>query len=762
MNRMLAVLFAVFMISACGADISNPSIDPTDETDVTQVKEPEVADEVDLIEPSTDISAEEDVQSDTAVTFECAVDSDCEDGNPCTWGGGKPNRCEDNQCIHLNKPNYHTACGEEGSYCSDGVCTQFDCDDGDPCTTDSLDGYGNCWHAPTGAVGCSDEPECVVDEDCADLAYCQCEDEEWLTCYDFDCSDDGQCEQHHFETVGCLSGCEDDACSANQDECAVDSDCPQNFCECFDEKYKQCHTYTCNDGDCHHEVAGVECLHGCENDTCNTAECEYSMQCEDDDPCTIDVCAAGKCSNALASDGYACGDYKVCQVGVCTQVECVNDEQCGTIPFGAECLEMQCYENSCIKKSKPNGTDCNAGAGSCQFGVCQTIDTGCQSASECPDTYDLPCYVPQCLNGICLMTPAENGLSCGVNEVCMDGECVLESSLCDVDADCEDGDPCTASWCNFGVCYINPDKCLDDFTCLAGECVHPMFTVNCDSDADCEFDPVCNTQWGGSYQFTGECLAEVGQCAMLYTVDYKLDGTDSCFPVKECQSSAECAMGGSCGKAGNCIWMDGKPDCNDNDPCTYDFWNDIEGHCGHTAYKYCEECITDNDCTSMGTLCDADNNSFVEYLQCNDGLCEYDISECQNCGDGECLDCTADSDCGLGEACNEDIGECEWNGSIQCKFLCPANKDQAAVWYGNGQSGFVNCNEEVWTLPAELQCSWGKSAPTFAYNLVGEGVYSDGQKAVLECSSKPTISPDPVWGDQGKMIVSFDLLECEY
>ena len=103
-----------------------------------------------------------------------------------------------------------------------------------------------------------------------------------------------------------------------------------------------CRTEPLNEGQrCNVDgVSGV-----CRNGVCGAPDLCEGVDCEDDDPCTIDECAfSGKC--------------------VFTPVDCIDDNYC---------TEDWCDpdDRRCVHRAKANGTDCGClFGGSCSNGVC--------------------------------------------------------------------------------------------------------------------------------------------------------------------------------------------------------------------------------------------------------------------------------------------------------------------------------------------------------------------------------------------------------
>jgi hypothetical protein len=206
------------------------------------------------------------------------------------------------------------------------------------------------------------------------------------------------------------------------------------------------------DGSCCPE--GTDCING----ICDFPLCTSSVDCEDGDLCTVNICdpAAGCTTTPVACP--------VCQV--CSGGDCVPDPtQDGTL---------------C---ANPDQTDFD---GFCSNGVC-VVDS---CPDECP-----PCQL--CLNGSCLPDPNTEGLACtiaGIPGICMAGNCEPQ--------------PC-------------PDGCPDCQQCFDGSCIpdanwngYPCGTGN--SAGICD-NGVCINQCGAGCPICQTCVG--GQCAANSTQD---------------------------------------------------------------------------------------------------------------------------------------------------------------------------------------------------------------------------------------------------
>ncbi len=165
----------------------------------------------------------------------------------------------------------------------------------------------------------------------------------------------------------------------------------------------------------------------------------------------------------------------------------------------------------------------------------------------------------------CLLLVAVAGWSgCGNGGSGVDGDCAL-------DADCDDGDACTADSCSDGACAHEPldcddgDGCTVD-SCAAGQCEHRP--LDCDDDDPCTVDSCAD-----------------GQCGHQPLCD---DG-DAC--------TSDTCNDGQCSHQ--------PPDCDDGDPCTVDSCDPASGQCAHEADPACSNCDIQQD-LGCGSQTDGD------------------------------------------------------------------------------------------------------------------------------------------------------------
>lgn len=625
-----------------------------------------------------------------------AHEKDCPEGSRCVEGKSE---C---QCMHAcQAPNAE-------SRCEDGVCRIVQCQegysdcDGDPdtgCeahTADDVENCGNC------NVACSDNhgtPTCSQGNcsiakcddgfaDCNDDAYDGCEvdlgsDTEHCGACEEVCSDshgttfcaDGSCQ------VKCDEGWED--CDENQ-SCETPTDNDTNNCGGCGEVCSSYHgTPKCvagvcdiacdpSYGDCNGNADdGCEASLGADTDHCGAcdASCEAGevcyqggcVQCAAGLPCTPPnkPCHAGQwnCTgqpacedtNVHVQDGNECGVNQVCHDGEC--VVCVAGQSC--VPSECRAGQTDCGtgEQLCLESGNaPNGTSCGQGDYVCNEGSC----VPCVAGIDCEPDGE-PCHHGSwdCASLSCADTgnPRQNGLSCGSNQVCYQGDCVV----CIEGESCTPGNPChegetdcgtgTSLCADTGTPKPNGTACGSGKVCNDGGCIGCIPGDQCVPANPCHVGQL-------------DCTASPPAC-----VDQNLnqpDGTD-CGTDRVCfQGTCElCVEGVACEPANPCHLGvsdcgTGQSTCSDSGTNKPDGTTCPQGVCSAGS---CVECIGDVDCgecqVCSGNTCVAGD----EGQACSDDgdLCTVDV-----CGSGICTHTAKDCAIAHGSAqCNPASGQCE-------------------------------------------------------------------------------------------------------
>ena len=243
-------------------------------------------------------------------------------------------------------------------------------------------------------------------------------------------------------------------------------------------------------------------------------------------------------------------------------------------------------------------------------------------------------------------------------------------TCCAVDADCDDGLPCTRDQCVDAACVSSDDPALCDDgdpctedACSGGQCAHPAGTGElCDDGDPCTVGDVCAAgtcagapvvcDHGPGPCATGVCSG--GQCS--YAPDDALCGDENPCTLDTCDGSGHCVyapVAGACDDGDPCTSGDAcdgggclgvAVPCDDGDPCTDDVC--VEGACEFTP-RDCDDgvaCTTDacdgGDCTSV-----PDDGPCDDANPCTTDACLLVVgcrsSDAHLCDDGN--PCTADT-----------------------------------------------------------------------------------------------------------------------
>lgn len=619
----------------------------------------------------------------------CEVDSDCGGcfGDACigTWS------CADGLCsqgaavVCENDPTtgcFINQCDPETGAC---VASPSDalCDDSSACTLDSCE-------AASGLCSYTDSGACGAQHPCLTSDAPGAGDAALMTCL---CAVDPYCCQTAWDAA-CVAGASE-TCGMNCDctnappetlACAVDADCAwcgESPCTgpflCVDARCEPSAPVSC---DATSDTA-------CSKATCDpaTGECamvESDSFCEDNDPCTADLCDAesGACAHTpiegcgvthpchsgeapLSSDdainACACDANPDCCAGawseVCVtaaQTECGLECDCAVITpdtltcdTNADCAFCDdadlcngtwlCQGGGCVETA-PVTCDTSADSG-CQQTACVPGTGACEQgiAEELCDDTD-PCTDDSCdaVTGACL---SEDNPACGVNHPCVSAPLPTSND--------EEATAC--------VCGINPYCCSGawDATCVATaeaqcgqvcSCDDPEVPTLCSDDTECtgcDDGDLCNGTWG--------CVE--GACAPL-------DEVVTCPAIAD----MGCLVNSCVPATGQCEMLPDDDACDDGDLCSQDICT-AEGSCDATPI---EGCSVSHPCAASSTPQSTD----AEITAC---VCALDAWCCDNSWDDICVgeaisECGAVCDCAdpASEAtCTEDA-ECGWCSDTLC------------------------------------------------------------------------------------------------
>ncbi len=493
--------------------------------------------------------------------------------------------------------------------------------------------------------------------------------------------------------------------------------------------------------------------------------CTTDQDCNDNNPCTLDLClSGGQCKNkpqagASCDDGNACTEGDLCDAaGECggEVVFCKKPDPCKK----SECDTVL----GCVIKNADDGTACTDGnactvVDSCSEGACAP-----GKAVECSDSNQQDCVVPTCspaTGGCDDMMPAPEGTACKDGNPCTtgdscsaDGKCTGGEPVdCKGELSCWNGwcneqakegdDPCVGDWKDEGVgcddgseCTTN-DKCtwMDDKMACAGQ------PVNCDDDSPCTVES-CEAGVGCTY----ETLAEGSDCS---------SGDGKCFVVGKCQDG-ECVGSG--------------PKCYDENPCTDNVCDGQTGECHFVPNdKPCDDgnpCTAGDVCSGGGcggspALCLVDDNP------CTQDTCDPQTGKCgtpepdgTSCDDSD--PCTLESECSNG-ACvgvSGTIKTCPAPASdVSCKHLVcnPMTGDCELAPESDGtpcDDGFECTGGDVCSkgqcLGETVLCSLGHQVIEIPVDVAQKAVVSEGCAELV----LPTAFLEPYGVKEGDVLLS--------
>ena len=565
---------------------------------------------------------------------------------------------------------------------SPGGCSFDGCDDDNPCTDDLCLADGSCQFIVLTGQSCDDGNACTSDDTCSADGACIGADA--VTCDDADpctsdtCNPASGCE---FSALPDGTSCEDGTL------CTTGDACDQGVCvggevvKCEDDDETDCAFKVCN-------AATGECD--------KTELLAVGSPCKDGDPCTDnDTCSdTGQCEGG---DAHKCVAQHPCKKSWCNEMAkegenpCVQewkDEGVGC-DDGDKCTDQDaCTWNEESEQMKCSGEplDCNDG-NPCTSDACDE-ELGCSNESlvdgtPCQGISDLCSTGGKCEAGECV---GAVGNKCSDNNPCTDDICDAESGECtfvDNAEACDDGDLCTTNdTCDSGSCGGSP--------------------VDCSSVPSACIQQLCNP-------LSGQC-------------DLPVEEGTSCDDGDLCNGIEVCA-------AGQCVAGDPVVCVDDDNPCTDDICNPVDGSCGAMANNG-SPCGGDDPCTS-GT-------------SCQEGICQPGIPvSCEDDGN----DCTQDicnsqdGTCGIaaedGTACGNLAGWTCLASICQCEQMCDGKAcgdDSCGGTCGTCDDGF-SCDQQG-QCNCEPACDGKECGPN---GCGGECGTCDGQDLCVEgqCECQP-------------------------
>jgi cysteine-rich repeat protein len=491
-----------------------------------------------------------------------------------------------------------------------------------------------------------------------------------------------------------------------------------------------CTTILLMQGEC---LDGDACTIGdhCEDGVCIGA----AIDCDDENPCTDDVCdGLGGCdflsNSADCDDGNPCTVADTCKKSVCVgfavDCKCQVDKDCAALDDGNPCtgtlvcnqdtLPYQCQvdPDTVVQCPPPQGSDafclasvCNPSTGKCEV-VPDHEGMACSDGNAC--TVGESCQQGDCTGGV--------QANCNDGNPCTDDSCQADSGCAHTpnSLPCQDGDACTVgdkcanAACTPGAAAVCDDKnpCTDDGCDPKSGCTHTANAAACNDGNDCTTGDQCSG---------GLCLSK----ATLDCDDKNPCTDDACLPGGGCKhtvNKAPCSDQNACTVNDTCSGGLCVPGislaCNDGNPCTDDVCDQQFG-CLHEPNTLA--CDDGNACT-VADKCKAGTCQSTAAPDCDDGnVCTTDkCSPVQGClhtlNTAPCDDgnfCTLKDQCQLGQCVGAQPAVCNDNNpctddSCVPESGCIFKTNQAACDDGSACTTGDTC-KAGWCQGTALACN---------------------------------------------------------
>ena len=279
------------------------------------------------------------------------------------------------------------------------------------------------------------------------------------SCEPTPCTSDADCDDGDACTT---DTCNAGVCSSTDVSCDDKNLCTIDWCDPFTGCVNM--PKWCSPGEACDPATG----------NCGMGPCTIDADCNDWNDCTTDTCNAGVCENAPVS----CDDANACTIDFCNSYggcvnmpkECSPGDTCNPVTGNCEPVPPAgCTSDAECDDSNPCSMD------TCNVGVCEYAPVSCDDANACTIDFCDP-------YGGCANMPKD----CSPGDACnpATGNCEpIAPTGCASDAECDDGNACTADVCNAGACENVVVSCDDVNMCtidfcdpLGGGCVNMPIT----------------------------------------------------------------------------------------------------------------------------------------------------------------------------------------------------------------------------------------------------------------------------------------------
>lgn len=197
-------------------------------------------------------------------------------------------------------------------------------------------------------------------------------------------------------------------------------------------------------------------------------DCSNAADCDDANPCTVDVCTSEDICQHFPIDGMCESDDDECTSDICSGGFCTH-------PANGICA---CEDDPECDDSNPC-TDDECSSGNCVYD--NNTDPCADDGNECTNDQ---CSAGSCMHDNNSAACADDADEC-TDDVCSSGACTHPANgmcQCSSPAQCNDNNPCTDDDCAAGECKYtnNTAPCLDDGNactadvCQGGDCGHHL------------------------------------------------------------------------------------------------------------------------------------------------------------------------------------------------------------------------------------------------------------------------------------------------
>ncbi len=301
------------------------------------------------------------------------------------------------------------------------------------------------------------------------------------------------------------------------------------------------------------------------------------------------------CHTSPTANGTLCDAGAVCNGGACVACaggsDCTPDASCQKITVSCSSGTAVCGDAGFVNNGTPCGQDLF-----CDNGACMA----CTPGEACTPT-GKPCELgaATCTGGqlVCndADAAAQNGTSCGTNQVCDNGQCVS----CMANVTCNP---------NGNVCQLGVTSCATgQLTCTFGSNVSAG--VSCGTNAVCDGNGNCAacTQNASCHPGGNPCQTGVESCT----------NGPQCTNPSNVMTGTTCGTNEVCNSAGQCVACTAGGSCSTGNPCTVGAYSCATGTqvcqvTGNATYR--TSCGTGMACDEGTCVCEDSLGGLAAYF----------------------------------------------------------------------------------------------------------------------------------------------------